>query len=49
MSPRVSFPSVAQGKHIEEIMQLGPSLTAPHCFGILTTHYFSGESNEKRF
>lgn len=49
MSQRVSFPSVAQGKHIEEIMQLGPSLTAPHCFGILTTHYFSGESNEKRF
>jgi len=31
MSPRVSFPSVAQGKHIEKIRQLGPDLTAQHC------------------
>ena len=26
-----------------------PRFNSTHCFGILTTHYFSGESNEKRF
>ena len=47
MSARVSFPSVAQGKHIDEIRQLSLGLTA-HIVSAFSQHTIFLESRMKR-